>query len=275
MKSFSFSLPRIDVLISFPEEMEKIILPSFSLFQRPEPVSPLCCRLRINRGSNGYELYKDEKFLGCFENTLAVYGALEEEVESLLIKSSGEWVTFHAGCVGTKKGACLIAGKPEAGKTSTTFIMVEMGKDFLCEEMAPVDPSSRLVHPFPLALSMSRNFAQEYSSCHSVKKGRLEDMGQRFSRYVPYRAGKLPFPLRMIILPCYNPSFSPSMVSLSPGEALPEVLECCFPPNRSEEELFDSVIRLLTGCRIFRLFTNGIEAAMDLLRNPNQFNLPE
>jgi len=113
---------------------------------------------------------------------------------------------------------------------------------------------------------MSRNFAQEYGSCYSVKKGSLEDMGQRFSRYVPYRAGKLPFPLRTIILPCYNPSLSPDMVSLSPGEALPEVLECCFAPNRSEEGFFDSVIRLLTGCQIFRLFTNGIAATRDLVR---------
>jgi len=246
--------------------MEKIILPSFSLFQRPERVSPHCCRLRINRCSNGCEFYKDEKLLGTFENTLEVCGALEDEVESLLVKSGGEWVTFHAGCVRVGEGACLIAGKPEAGKTSTTFIMVEMGKDFLCEEMAPVDPSSRLVHPFPLALSMSRTFAQEYISCHPVKKGRLEDMGQRFSQYVPHRAGKRPLPLRMVILPCYRPSQSPGMVPLSPGEALPDILGCCFPPNVKEEKFFDSVIRLVTGCQIFRLLTNGTEATRDLVR---------
>ena len=275
MKAFSFSLPRIDVSLIFPEEMEEIILRSFSLFQRPEPDSPRCCRLRINRGSDGYELYKDERFAGIFDDALAVYGALEDEVETLLIKSGGEWVTVHAGCVSVGEGACLIAGKPEAGKTSTTFIMVEMGKDFLCEEMAPVDPSSRLVHPFPLALSVSRTFAQEYGSCRSVKKGRLEDMGQRFSQYVPHEAGKLPLPLRMVILPDYNPGFTPDMVSLSPGEALPDVLECCFPPNRSEEEYFDSVIRLLTGCKIFRLFTNGIDATRDLVRRLASFNLPE
>jgi hypothetical protein len=266
MKAFSFSLPQTDVLISFPEEMEKIILRSFSLFQKPEPVSPRCSRFRISRGSTGYDLYKDEKCAGSFESALAVYGALENEVETLLIKSSGEWVTFHAGCVRVGEGACLIAGKPEAGKTSTTFIMVEMGKDFLCEEMAPVEPLSRLVHPFPLPLSMSRTFAKEYGSCHSVKKGRLEDIGNRFSQYVPHRAWKRPLPLRMIILPFYNPGFTPDMVSLSPGEALPDVLECCFPPKRSEEKLFDSVINLVTGCQIFRLFSNGIEATKDLVR---------
>jgi hypothetical protein len=266
MKTFFFSLPRTDVSISLPDELERIILLSLSHFQRPVRISPLRCRYEIVRRLDYYELYKNRKLLGSFDGTLEVYGALEEDIENCLIKSCREWVAFHAGCVGAKGAACLIAGKPEAGKTSTTFILVETGKTFLCEEIAPVDPESRLVHPFPLALSLSRRFAREYGSFFSYKKGSLEDMGRKLSRYVPRRAAKAPLPLRMIILPSYNPSFRPDLLPLSPGEALPEILECCFCPNIDEEKFFDSVIRVITGCKIFRLRTNGIAATRNLAR---------
>lgn len=266
MKTLFFSLPRMNISISLPEEIEKIILFSFLHFQKPRQISPLQCRYKVVRRSEYYELYKNRGFMGSFEGALELYGALEEDIENGLIKDCREWVAFHAGCVGAKGAACLIAGKSEAGKTSTTFILVETGKAFLCEEIAPVDPESRLVHPFPLALSMSRRFAREYRSLFTVKKGRLEDMGRKLSRYVPHRAAKLPLPLRMIVLPSYDPSFSPDIIPLSPGEALPEILECCFPPNTNEEKFFESVIRIVTGCRIFRLRTNGIAATRNLAR---------
>lgn len=266
MKTFFFSLPRTNISLSLPEEMERTTLRSLSHFQRPVRISPLRCRYEVVRRSGCYRLYKNRRFLGSFVGALELHGALEEDIENCLIKSCREWVAFHAGCVGAKGAACLIAGKPEAGKTSTTFILVETGKDFLCEEVAPVNPESRLVHPFPLALSLNRRFAREYRSRFSVKKGSLEDMGRKLSRYVPHRAAKAPLPLRMIILPSYNPSFKPDLIPLSPGEALPEILGCCFTPNIHEEEFFDSVIHIITGCRILRLRTNGIATTRNLAR---------
>jgi hypothetical protein len=266
MRTFFFSFPRMNISLSLPEEVEGIILPSFSHSLRPGRISPLHHRYEITPRSKYLDLYKDKKFLRSFKSTLELLPGLEDNIESLLIKSCREWVAFHAGCVGARNFACLIAGKPESGKTTTTFNLVEMGKAFLCEEITPVDPKSRFVHPFPLALSMSSRFAREFQSLFPVKRGSLEDAGWKLSRYVPHRATKSPVPLRMIILPSYNPSFSPEIVPLSPGEALPEILECCFPPNIDEEKFFDSVIRIITRCRIFRLRTNGIAETRILLR---------
>ncbi len=266
MKAYFFSLPGMNISLSLPEEVEETVLLSFSHFQRSDQSSPLRWRYQVVRRSKNYDLYKDRRFLGTFEGVLKLHGALEEDIENCLIKNCRGWVAFHAGCVGAKGAACLIAGKPEAGKTSTTFILLEMGKTFLCEEVALVDPESRLVHPFPLALSMSRRFTREYRSLFPVKKGSLEDMGWKLSRYVPRRASIRPLPLRMIILPSYNPSLPSEIVPLSPGEALPEILGCCFPPNINEEKFFDSVIRIITKCRIFRLRSKGIMATKNLVR---------
>jgi len=36
--------------------------------------------------------------------------------------------------------ACVIAGDPDTGKTTTTFNLIEMGQIFLCEEVVPVNP---------------------------------------------------------------------------------------------------------------------------------------
>lgn len=256
----------MNISLSLPEEVEGIILPSFTHSLRPGRISPLHRRYEVIPRSKCLDLYKDKKFLRSFKGTLELLAALEEDIECFLIKSCREWIAFHAGCVGEGGFACLIAGKPESGKTTTTFNLVEMGKAFLCEEVTPVEPKSQVVHPFPLALSMSRRFAREFQSLFPVKKGSLENMGWKLSRYVPHTAAKSPVPLRMIILPSYKFSFSPEIIPLSPGEALPDILECCFPPNIDEEKFFDSVIRIITRCRIFRLHTNGIRETRILLR---------
>lgn len=265
MRTFFFSFPRVNISLSLPEDVESIILPSFSHSLKPGLISSLHHRYEVVVRSKYLDVYKDRKLLGSLRNSLELLAALEEDIECLMIESCREWVAFHAGCVGERGFACLIAGKPESGKTTTTFNLVEMGKAFLCEEVTPVDPKSQLVHPFPLALSMSRRFAREFQSLFPVREGDLEEVGAKLSRYVPYQATKSPVPLRMIILPSYNPSFSPDIIPLSPGKALTEVLECCFRPTEDEEKFFDSVIRIITGCRIFRLRTSSIQETRNLL----------
>jgi hypothetical protein len=251
MKTFFLSFPRLEISLKVPDEIISdikaaflhSIRPGISLIPRHEYV--------IQSTPTGFSFLKNGQLAGQFGSSLETLCNLEEEIEVTLTQAIGNWVTFHAGAVEIDGFACLIAGDPDTGKTTTTFNLIEMGQIFLCEEISPVDPETLLIHPYPQVLTMSRE---------------LKLFDSDMARYRPFKAGKKPVPLKVILLPVYNPSCTPGIEELSPGEVYTELLGYCFPPNRDEEHLFDSVIRICEESRIFRVLTNNIRAMRELMK---------
>ena len=76
---------------------------------------------------------------------------------------------------------------------------------------------------------------------------------------------KAPAPLGAILFPAFSPSVEPALVEVTPGEILTELFQHCFPPALGDERLYDDVIRLVRGARLFRMHTCDIESARRLL----------
>ena len=266
MKTFFLSFPRLEISLKVPDEIISdikaaflhSIRPGISLIPRHEYV--------IQSTPTGFSFLKNGQLAGQFGSSLETLCNLEEEIEVTLTQAIGNWVAFHAGAVEIDGFACLIAGDPDTGKTTTTFNLIEMGQMFLCEEVSPVDPETLLIHPYPQVLTMSRAYAEEYLSLHPIRKGELKLFDSDMARYRPFKAGKEPVSLKVILLPVYNPSCTPGIKELSPGEVYTELLGYCFPPNRDEEHLFESVIGICEESKIFRVRANNIRAMRKLLK---------
>ena len=144
--------------------------------------------------------------------------------------------------------------------------MIETGQIFLCEEVAPVDPETLLVYPYPQVLTLENAYAKKYQSLYPVQHGEFTIHDSQMARYRPYAAGSDPVPLKTILIPAYDPYRTPGIEDLSPGEALTEILRYCFPPNVNDEHLFDSVIKICEETEIFRLRTNSLQSMRELLK---------
>jgi len=175
-------------------------------------------------------------------------------------------VGFHAGAVMIGDSACVIPGNPDTGKTTTTFNLIEMGQIFLCEEITPVDPETLLVYPYPQVLTIEGAYAEKYLALYPVQNGELKILDSQMARYRPHSAGSYQVPLKTILMPSYDSSGTPGIEKLTPGKVFTELLGYCFPPNRNDEHLFDSLIRICEETEIFRLRTNSLQSTRDLLK---------
>ncbi len=266
MKTFFLSFPRLNISLTAPEAIAADIQDAFFHSIRSDRNLPPQHEYVIETTSNGFSLLKAGQPARHFGSSLELICRLEEDIENALIRAIGNWVGFHAGAVMIGDTACVIVGNPDSGKTTTTFNLIEMGHTFLCEEVSPVDPETFLAYPYPQVLTLEGVYVEKYGSRYPVTNGELTILDSQTARYLPYAAGSDPVPLKTILIPAYDPSGTPGFEELSPGEVFTELLGYCFPPNRDEEHLFDSVIRICEKAEIFRLQTNGLQSMRKLLK---------
>jgi len=266
MKTFFLSFPRLNISLTAPDEIVADIQAAFLHSISPETNLPHQHKYVIESTTNGFNFLKDGQLTGQLGSCLDLICRLEEDIENTLIQSIGDWVGFHAGAVMIGDTACVIAGNPDTGKTTTTFNLIEMGQIFLCEEVTPVDPETFLVYPYPQPLTLSRAYAEKYLALYPVQNGDLKIPDSQMARYRPYAVGSDPVPLETILIPAYDPSETPGIEELSPGEVFTELLRYCFPPNTGDEYLFDSVITICEEAQIFRLRTNSLQSMRELLK---------
>jgi len=266
MKSFFLSFPRLPISLTVPDEIVSDIEAAFFHSIHPDTNLPPQHEYVIESTTNGFILVKDGQPARQFESWLDLICRLEEDIENTLIRAIGDWVGFHAGAVMIGDSACVIPGNPDTGKTTTTFNLIEMGQIFLCEEVTPVDPETFLVYPYPQVLTLEGAYAEKYLALYPVQNGELTILDSQMARYRPNTVGSGSVPLKVILLPVYDPVCTPRIEALSPGEVFTELLGYCFPPNRDDEYLFDSVIRICEKSEIFRLRTNSLQSMRELLK---------
>lgn len=266
MTCFFLSFPRLPVSLTVPWQMAQDARRTFVHSIRPFVEASPAHEFVIRTHKTGFELCKDGQLSGQFESVLEVLCGLEEVIEECLVHAIHNWVAFHAGAVRTDGSACLIAGDPDTGKTTTTLHLIEMGQIFLCEEVTPVEPETLRVHPYPQVLSLSRSYAQDYLSTYPVHHGTFDMVNARMARFHPSCAGSHPAPLKTILIPSYDPINPTRIVPLSPSQVFTELLGYCFPPNGNEEALFDAVIRICEKTQSFRIRARNIESMRECLQ---------
>lgn len=207
-----------------------------------------------------------ERTTGPLTGALQAAFALEHEVESALLARRGDQIALHAGGVVAGGQAHLLAGPPDVGKTTATFLLLELGHRFLCEEVALVDPANLTVAPHLRTLALDPSYLDGYSRSRTIRRGRVERFGAELARYAPARVHHAPAPLATLFLPRYRPRAEPAIEELDAAAVLPELLGYCFAPAVAAELFFDRVLRVLDGCRIVRVTCDGTAGALRLWR---------
>ena len=258
----TLTLPGREFVIESPAE-------AFELFRRFYPSSwkggatgP--ADLSLTADGDHWHLHHGGLSTGPLTGALQAALALEHEVEKSLIARCGDRIALHAGGVEAGGRAHLVAGDPDAGKTTATLQLVELGHSFLCEEVALIDPETLAVEPHLRALGLDAGHLERIARQQPLEHGAVDRLGDRLARYRPHRVRLEPAPLATVFLPRCRPGHQPLASELDPADALPEILGYCFAPTVDEERFFDRVIRMLESCRIVRVQFDGVAAARRL-----------
>ena len=265
MSSRFLAFPRLNVAVQAdPDVLENLeLFYPHSLVDVPPP--DLDHEYELKRDDSSWSLHRDGNHIHPFHSAHLALMGLEFDLEGILVSKADDLVALHAGAVVVDEEACLIAGNSEAGKTTTTFNLVELGHDFLCEEISLVEPTTWRVQPYPQTLSLGDEVIREAERYFPIKCGEVRPLACSTSRYRPHHFCDQPTSAGTILLPRYSPEASPGLTDLSPGETLTEMLGYCFEPSRDDEYLFDNVIALLGECRIVRLHYDSMASARRML----------
>jgi len=265
MRHLILEYPKLAVRLSAPDDISGILAQNFAHALTVAPSIVPRHAFEVRPGDDGLALVKNGAVIGLFADPSDLLFALEEDLEFALIESLDGWVGLHAGAVVLDDIAIVTVGHPDTGKTTTTLNLIELGLPFLCEEVTPVDPETCAVHSFPHPLTLSRAYGEALNVCYPVQHGVLTYHGPDMARYSARRVHRTPVRLGAIVLPAYDPSATPALTEVPPADVIPDLFQYCFAPTRGDELLYDSVIRVVEQCRLFRMQTCSIESARTLL----------
>ena len=138
------------------------------------------------------------------------FAVLESELrQSLAARSRHTFV--HAGVVGWRGRAIVIPGRSRSGKTTLVAELIRSGASYLSDEFAVIDARGR-VHPFAKPLSVRGSGGCD----RHVRRPRAEDLGGR--------SATRPLPVGLVVLACHTPGAAWRPETLSPGQAVIEML---------------------------------------------------
>lgn len=219
---------------------------------------------RIWHSGGRWRLGAGDRAAGDFQRPVHALLGLEFEIEQLLLERRGELLAIHAGSCVVGSAACLLAGTPEAGKTSCTFQLAELGHPFLSEEVTLVEPGSWTVLPFLQTPTLEGGLVEEFRRHARFRHGTLHPLHRRLWRYLPARLGA-PAPARHIVLPRYQRGAPGGVERLTAEQALAEFLGYCFEPAGDRERFLEQVIGLLEATTVLRLSYGDAGEARRLL----------
>ena len=129
------------------------------------------------------------------------------------IEAEHDWLLLHAGAARGRSGAVVVAGEPDAGKSTLTGAMAQAGLAYLTDEASAVDGDLRVMpYPKPLTLDGRSRALLDLApgTANHVAPGRLGQV-----------AGHEPVPLAAAVLPERRPGARASLTRLDqPAAAL-------------------------------------------------------
>ena len=265
MRTLYLILPRMNIsLIASEEILEKISV--FYLFNVSEEKPPFITHAyRVETEGQNWIVSKDGQVLDRRQSDWESVFVLEYDIELSILEHRGNWLAIHAGCVAIGDEACLIAGSPESGKTTTTFNLVEMGHRFMCEEIAFLDAETKEVHPYLQTLSLESRFIDLVKQHFQIKRGNIHTLNPSLVRYLPETIQKESVKLSTIVVPKHDPKAEAEIIPLNPGGFLTEFLGYCFEPKIGMEDLVDKVISVLSECSVYRVVYGDVRDCRRML----------
>jgi hypothetical protein len=139
---------------------------------------------------------------------------LRDRITRLLMDARPDLLWLHAAAVARGGHAVLITGPSGSGKSRLAAQLLAHGFDYLGDDMLPLDPSTRTVHPFPVTPAV-RSGPPFHLLTAEARRPRKRDVVVRRAQVAtePMRLAAIVFP-RFAAGPTLDQPVSPGEVAL-------------------------------------------------------------
>ncbi len=231
---------------------------------------------------SGYEVFADgEK---CFEAPTrdSVLPHIEWAINAHTARYMPRFFEIHAaGMMTTRGNGIIFPAAPGSGKSTLTIGLLHSGWRYLTDEIAMIDPVTKLCHPYPKAvcikagsypvldaLGIQRNRRRDYAK---ATKGRVSLIP--IHRFGPDATGT-PCHIKYIVFPEYAPEQNPRLTRIARAEAVLKLTEQTFNFARFRGKGTRLLTDLVAGAKCFSLKAGEIRETCKLLEAMTQERQP-
>jgi hypothetical protein len=192
---------------------------------------------------------------------------LDNELTFILENARPDLYFVHAAALARDGRATLLVGESGAGKSTTAYAFAASGAEYLSDELAPLEPGTGKVHPYPRAICLKRDPPPplRVPADHLRTEWTLHVGAASLSA----RVRTEPAVLERICFVKYSPAHSAAELRrLSRGEASLRLYQGALNQLAHPNMGLDDTLRLVQRAECFELLSAGVEETLRTMGLP-------
>jgi hypothetical protein len=192
---------------------------------------------------------------------------LDNELTFILENARPDLYFVHAAALAVDGRAVLLVGESGAGKSTTAYAFASSGVEYLSDELAPLEPATGHVHPYPRAICLKQDppLPLRVPKDHLRTEWTLHVGAATLSA----RVRAEPAVLDRIYFVKYSPSHGTATLRpLSRGEAALRLYQGALNQLAHPNMGLDDTLRLVRRAECFELLSAGVEETLRAVGRP-------
>jgi len=178
--------------------------------------------------------------------------ALEKEITLEAQRRRPTLYFIHGAVLEFERKAILLIGAPGVGKSTLAWALLHHGFQYLSDELAPIDPGTLAVYPYPHAICLKKKPPEPYA----LPEGVLYTSGTIHIpvKQMPSATCISPQPVRFLFFVTYDASAAePSIISIGQPEGAARLYSNTLNSLAHPGAGLGQAISIAKGCRCFTL----------------------